>query len=152
MAKERSEKCCYESRFGGGWITAENYLAENMVARKARSKGQSLPQRFWEDAYWRKEMLAQIRHAASLLKEFSIEAILSALRHSDAKYIYSLGLRSTLVPLIRKSQALLDYQTGLPATQVEDINIRQKPLPPFGRQPSLLQRIRDLEDYGKEKT
>lgn len=152
MAKERSEKSCYASRFGGGWISAEQYLAENMCSRKGRSEGNELSPFFWREKYWEKEFLKQLRFAKELLSQFSMEAILSALRHPDAKRVYSLGLKSTLIPLISKEQTKINNRTRVQdEIEVPEVDINKPPRKPFGRGLSPLQRLRDLENGKKKK-
>lgn len=85
MAAERSEKSPFESKYGGGWVTAAQYLAEGMVARQARTKGADVPHRFWNKPQWKRDFLVQLRHAASLLMLYDAEAIIRVLRAGGKK-------------------------------------------------------------------
>jgi hypothetical protein len=151
MAKERTEKSCYESRFGAGWISASQYLAENMCARKARSQNNALAPLFWKDPYWEREFRLQLKHANELLETFSVEAIIKGLRHNDAKRIYSLGLKSVLVPLIRREQKQIEYQQDQLARQVQEqkdeepIKLDYTVRKTFSTKRSKLQQLRDLD-------
>jgi hypothetical protein len=152
LAKERTDKSPYQSRFGAGWISADKYLAENMCSRKGRAEGGELAPFFWKEEYWRKEFLKQLRFAADLLKVYSMESILAALRHNDAKRIYSLGAKSALIPLISKIQKQLDIRKeGETTTVVEPVDVNKPPRKPFGRGISPLQRLRELENGQKKK-
>jgi hypothetical protein len=153
MAKERTEQSCYQSRFGGGWLTASQYLAENMCSRKGRSEGSELAPFFWREPYWQKEFLKQKRFAEDLLKDFDIQSIIAALKHPDAKKIYSFGAKSTLIPLIQKHQRKLDIREEINSEgyNPEPVDVYQKPRKPFGRSPSLIQRLRELKDGEEEK-
>jgi hypothetical protein len=154
LAKNKTEKSCYASRFGAGWISAEQFLAENMCSRKGRSEGNELAPFFWREKYWEKEFLKQLRFARELVEQYSVEAIVAALRHPDAKKIYSFGLKSVLIPLISKEQRRIDTKEEIKQYEKpyvpEHVDIYKQPRKPFGRSPSLLQRLRDLEN-GKEK-
>ena len=144
MAINRSEKCSYQSRFGGGWISASQWLAENMCSRKARAESGELPPKFWHDSYWEKQLKLQLKHANDLLKKYKVEAIVEALKHPDAKKIYSLGLKSVIVPLIEKSQKKIDIVRE--PTKIDDVDITQKPRKPFSNKKNPLQILRELEN------
>jgi hypothetical protein len=119
-----------------------------MCDRFARSQNSSLPQKFWDNSYWLQKFKLQLMHANSLLKDYHIDNILSALRHPDAKKIYSLGLKKVLIPLIEQSQAQSITQqkiTKLEKIQIENVDTDQKPRRPFGRKTNL-QKLRELEN------
>ena len=150
MADNRTEKSCYESRFGGGWITAAQYLAENMVARRARSEKTSLPPKFWEIDKWKKDFLLQIRHANTLLADFCLDAILRTLRNSRCKNVYSLGLKSVIMPVLKDEQARIKTQMRkleeMPV--VEEVvlpAVAEPPRPSFQSRNSMLSKLRGLE-------
>jgi hypothetical protein len=168
MSEKKTEKSCYQSRFGANWITASQYLAENMCSRKSRSdEGKDLPQKFWTDKYWEKQLLLQIRHANELLKQYSVSSILKALKHPDCKRVYSLGLKSVLVPLIERferqeatTQKVLEAKmaTAKDAETTEDItpvDVCQKPRPAFStsknKSKNYLQRLRELDNGQKQQ-
>lgn len=151
MAKNKSEKSPYQSRFGAGWISPAQWLAENMCSRKSRAEnGGELPPRFWNDEYWEKQLRLQLKHANDLLKEFDMAVILTALKHPDAKRVYSLGLKSVLIPLMRRGQGIKNLQEEQRKTvntePLPKVDITQKPRQPFARQKSTLQRLRELDD------
>lgn len=156
MAKNKTEKSCYTSRFGAGWITAEVYLAENMCSRKGRSEGNELAPFFWREKYWEKEFLKQLRFARELVEEYSVQAIVAALKHPDAKKIYSFGLKSVLIPLISKEQRKIDTKEEIKQYEQpyvpEPVDIYKQPRKPFGPNRSVLQRLRDFENGEKKSS
>jgi len=81
----------YPSKFSPGkLISADKFLAEIICDRHARSKGITLPSKFWNTLpIWEKEFLKQLRSAKNLLNIYSIEAIFSALKTKKGKNIYS---------------------------------------------------------------
>lgn len=151
MAKQRSDKSPYQSRFGAGWISESQFLAENMCSRKARAEfGGELPAKFWQDPYWEKQLRLQLKHANDLLKEYSVTSILAALKHPDAKKVYSLGLKNVLLPLIQKAQNkqnLIKNQETKPIT-VDIVDVKQTPRKPFvpKNKKNNLQSLRDLDN------
>jgi hypothetical protein len=104
VAKEKSEKTPFWSKYGAEWITPAAYLAEEICGRKAWALDKkTLPSKFWnESEYWRKEFQAQITHAARLLVEYGVEDIVKALKHPDLKRVYSFGLKSKFVPILEE--------------------------------------------------
>jgi hypothetical protein len=161
MAKERSDKCPYESKFGGGWLNSVQFLAESMCARAARAQKTELPHKFWNDTYWLKKYKLQLKHAANLLKDFTVGEIIKGLKHQDARRIYSLGLTSVLVPLIEREKKLArireennqvnrveesadDYDTS-PANASGAENEIVQPRKPFSLGKNKLQKLRELD-------
>src|SRR5687768_14677129 len=108
MSDNASQKRPFRSSYGGGWITAQQLLAEVICARIARRDNVELVEGFWKSPRWSRECRLQLVLAASLLKEFSVAAVLAALKTTRGKRLYSLGLKSVLVPLIQAEQERLD--------------------------------------------
>lgn len=146
MPEQRSEKSCFASRFGGGWLAAGQYLAESMVDRMARKEGETLPLKFWELPRWKRVFLLQLRSANELLKSYSVEAIIRALRTTEGKKVYSLGA-PWLDGLIAGEQARLERQAEALKSQPPEAplpsGLPEAPRPAFVR-PSILNRLRDL--------
>ena len=154
MAKERSSTSCFQSKYGGGWISASQYLAEIMCAKEAASQKENLPDKFWNDDYWNKKFRKQISHATDLLKEYSVEDVLEALRHPDLKRVYSLGLKSAIVPILKRIKARKSRQAQQENSIIKDkdenpvtvtVNILEGPRKPFSTKTSSLKKLRDLE-------
>ena len=149
MAKNRSEKACFQSKFGGGWITAPQFLAEIMCERFAQSQGDHLSERFWDDSYWLKKFTQQATQASVFLKEYDIDVILKALAHPDLKRVYSFGLKSAFEPILKRTKwkmeqakPVVKQDTEIP----EPVNTNEKPRQPFSRKGNMLNKLRELED------
>lgn len=107
MAENRTVKSCYESAYGGGWITAAQRLAELSCEHKAKMSGETLISTFWQVPPWNKYFLQQINHANRLLKKYDMSAIINAWRHPQAKRVYSLGAPH-FIPIIEGEQRKID--------------------------------------------
>lgn len=147
MASKPSAKSCYQSHFGGGYVTVAQFLAEGMCARMARKQGKDLPDRFWNLPAWKRIWLNQQRLADALLKLYDARAIIAALKR--VKWVCSLGNTMTLDPLLREEQDRLDRQkqavagqpTSQPTPQIIDQPLTRTPYP--AKAPSLLSKLDD---------
>jgi hypothetical protein len=85
----------YDSKFDPGEkVRVEQWLAEYMCERAARSAGVELPLRFWRtDPVWEKKYAHQLRSAKTLLKLYDPKAISLALRSPQGKKVYSLAAK-----------------------------------------------------------
>lgn len=147
MAKERSDKCPFESRFGGGWIASAQYIAEAMCDRQARLQKIALATRFWQHDPWKREFLLQLKHANSLLKNYEVAAVIRALRSLKGKTTYSLGAPS-LKPLVKEQQRLLELERQKQQQAVVEpppSNIVEAPRPAFVKKKSPLDKLRELD-------
>lgn len=145
MAKDKTEKSCYESNYGGGWITAGQRLAEMACERKAASQEETLVPMFWQQGVWNTLFRQQINHANKLLKEHDIAAIMAALRRSDARRVYSLGA-PFFKPMVQQEQQKLELQRkridNAPLPQPSNTKALPRPVTRVGR--SLKDRLKDL--------
>ncbi len=119
-----------------------------MVARQARSKKLTLPMFFWNIEKWKRQFLLQIRQANSLLKLYSYQAILRALRTYEGKKVFSLGA-PFLDPLIKAEQEKLDRDkqriVETPAPPVEHVHTEpQAPRPAFVPKQNALSKLKEL--------
>lgn len=92
-------------------LTPAQWLAELMCERKAKSERKDLPVKFWDKKLypeWAKEWVKQAIIANRLLKKYSFEAIVAALKNPKALKIYSLGATKMLTPLIEQAQKQID--------------------------------------------
>ncbi len=139
----------YESRYGGGQITAAQFLAEIMCERKAAIDKNDLPVKFWNNPKWKKFFCLQVIYANSLLKLYSDKAILSVLKDPRTKKIYSLRLE-WLDPLFKEAQAKLDAQEHLeepaqPMITMTDGETTLRVRVPFGKKTNF-QKLRELDN------
>lgn len=101
----------FKSVYTDKLVTEAQYLAELMCERLAKHRGLTLHKGFWYTENWRRDFLMQLRFANQLIKLYSIEAILSALRSVDGKKIYSLAAK-WLDPLIKSEQDKIDAKAS----------------------------------------
>lgn len=121
----------YESRFGGGWITASQFLAESMCDRIARKDGIRLTHRFWDVGEWKQNFLVQLRAAASLLKKYPMKAIINALRTPQGKKVFSLNAVWFYPKFLEQANLLQEQEAlalaGEPHTPTEQTNTAPVP-------------------------
>lgn len=143
MAQEKSKKSGYSSKYGGGYISPAQFLAEMMCERLATKNKQKLPNRFWEDAFWAKTFKKQIMDANKLLKDHDIHHILKALDSFKCKFVYSLGLKNVLLPAIEYYERLSETeakaeevrrQSGTNLELRKDFDTSEKPRSAFSPQ------------------
>lgn len=103
-------KYAFQSRYctDKATITPAQYLAERICEKKAASLKLTLPTKFWLTETWKQEFIFQVVYANKLLKQFSIEAILAALKSPKSKYCVSLGPQGGLRKIIKAEQTRLD--------------------------------------------
>lgn len=141
----KTDKNCFRSNFGGGWITRANYLGESMCNRKAMLKKTKLPNNFWNLNEWKSEYKSQVFFASKLLKKFSIESIIKALKTEKGKRVYSLGA-PWLEPIIKEQQ--LKYETTKETLKSAEVTIlpenNESVRPAFISSESPLSKLRGL--------
>ncbi len=86
MAKKQTAQSAYESKYGGGFISGAQYLAEQMCERVAQKERTPLYPRFWQAETWKMLYLMQIRAANKLLNVYPVEVVLKALRRVPNAY------------------------------------------------------------------
>lgn len=149
MAKECSEDSPYKSRFGGGFLSKGQWLAENMMARMARRDKTELPHKFWNQPRWKRQFLNQLRLANSLLKLYDVEAIVRALNRREGKNIYSFSA-PWLNDLIKNEQEKyvkeIESLKEVAANRESEVLPEEEPVRPcFVQKPSLLDKLRQLD-------
>lgn len=148
MAQERSETNSYQSRYGGGWITSAQYIAEVMCERLAKKDKKDLPVKFWNTPTWKRAFLQQVLAANTVLKLFKPQAILAALRREWKAF----SLRAAwLTPVFQEEQSKLENQQQAieekETVKVEATVVKtdEKPRPTFYQKKSVLNKLRDLD-------
>lgn len=151
MPEQWSESCPYTSLYGGGYISASQYLAESMVARRARYNNITLPNKFWNIERWKRVFLLEVRHASRLLTLYSVEAIIKALRTKEGKRVYSFGAK-WLDPLIAEEQRLIDVanaaksqESEVKETEPTVVVGKTGPRPAFSPTKSKLDKLREFD-------
>lgn len=143
MADQRK----YDSAYGGGQITAAQFLAEFMVARLARVKGVRLPLKFWNLPAWKRTYRLQLLHAYSVLKLYSPEAVSRALRSPEGKKAFSLNAPWLDALFQAEQEKQLVSAVSESASQGEDLpaNLPSAPRPAFIPKASVLSKLRGLD-------
>ncbi len=113
-----------------------------MCDRIARKDGVTLKHRFWDEKKWRQVFLGQLDLANRLLKQYSAEAIIRALRTPQGKKIYSFGA-PFLPRLAETEQERLDKRSQEVPEAVKPA--QEKPRPNFVEKPTTLSKLRDLD-------
>jgi hypothetical protein len=147
MSKERTEHSKYQSSFAPPgetiFIRGDQYLAEVMCSRQAAKDKRSLGTKFWNDKEWLKAFRLQLKHAKELLQDFPVGVILKALNHRKAKNVYSLGLKSVLVPLCQDISKSEQVQKSAAPIHLEEVNILETPRKPIAKN-NLRNKLRGL--------
>jgi hypothetical protein len=149
MAAKETEHSRYKSKFGGGFITAAQFLAEMMCERVEGRKGKHLRWKFWDLPAWKKRYLAQVLQAQRLLKEYDASAIFRALRTREGKVVYSLSAKF-LLPMIVAEQDKLDLQKAArakmsPPPGPPPVETKWTPPPSFAEKKSIIYKLREVE-------
>lgn len=145
MPERRSDKSKYESRYGGGWISISQWLAEYICERQAIRTGGSLTVRFWKLPVWEVEFIKQIALANRLLKKYEPAAISRALQSQQGKTVMSLGA-PWLEQAVKQEQAKIDRQRLNPDTTPETPPpaTTEAVRPAFVEKPSLRNKLKGL--------
>jgi hypothetical protein len=157
MAKTRSSKSTYPSRFGGGHITIAQYITEYLCENIARVRGKELPQQFWEIEEWAKFFRTQItllnRH---LIKSYHPRAIVKALKDPRCKYVNSFG-GFMKVPNWKKVLTEMDSLCKIEDQRDSNLKLhiapdatKSKPIKRTGNK-TILSKLRETDD-GKEES
>ena len=144
MAKNRSEKSRYPSRYSpGGWGSASQYITELVCEKKAQREKKELPIKFWENKEWSKYYKYQITLANKLIKKYGEEPIVAALRDKRCWSTYS--LRSPFLEKIIQEKA--EQVVERPASAEYNINdseeVKHKT---NNNKKSIISKLRDLDE------
>ncbi len=94
MAKKRSEKSRYESKYSPkGYVTAAQYICELICEAKARNEKKELPLKFWELKEWQNYFVFQSKYANKLLKSYDERAIIAVLKKPANSKTFSLAAK-----------------------------------------------------------
>lgn len=89
MAKQRTEKSKFQSSFGERWISAGQYVAEEMCKRQAAHDKRRLPPDFWLVPQWAQLYKNLVTGANSLIRDFGETAVLKALSWKSLEWCSS---------------------------------------------------------------
>lgn len=100
----------YISKYSNGkYVTAAQYITELICENKAKQEKKDLYFKFWTSKEWSLYYRNQIATANKLVKEYNPQAIIRALKTTQATKIYSLRAPH-LMPIIEQQEDLLDKE------------------------------------------
>lgn len=152
MAKKRTNKSKYQSKYGGGYITPAQYIVERICEHKANQDNTGLPYKFWNTKKWRGFFRSQMTIANGLLKLYSPEAIVAALRQPKAAKVYSLGASFILDDLFDAEQKKIDaHKKNIKKSNRDKISkdVTSKPVK-FSSKKSKMNKLRALNGEKKK--
>lgn len=134
----------YKSKYSNGLVDAPHYITELICEKIANQKQLRLTQSFWDFLEWKTIFGKQLLLAKALLKIYSANAIIAALKNPLSNYVYSLGLQSILDPIIQAEEAKIKETEKL-AQSVKTVDEPQefKHVKSFGKQ-STINKLRGL--------
>ena len=103
MPRNQTVKSAYRSAYGGGFISASQYIAEILCEKLAIKQSKRLFFKFWNDKEWKKFFLYQITLANRLLKKFSASDIIKAIKSGDEYSLKSYTLLSRISKMAKQS-------------------------------------------------
>lgn len=126
MAEKRSTRSNFPSRYGGGWISAAQYVVEFQCEKKAKAEKRELFSLFWKHEEWAKYFRNQIAAANTLLKKYTVYEILAALK--DKRAWKTTSLRAPwLVPVLDSYKGKFDVVIPLETINADNIITTHRP-------------------------
>lgn len=145
MAKNRTDKSRYPSNYGGGWVSAAQYVTECLCVLIAKQEKKELQDKFWNKEPWNKIFRRQVPLAIKLLEEYHPEVVLSVLRDKKCRKIRSFGARYILDSLLKEKQREYDAKLAQQSGKTkEKTPTTQKPRKNSNNKKSLHARLRDI--------
>lgn len=143
MTSKRTDKSNYPSRYSpGGWVSAPQYITEFVCEKKAQADRKELPIKFWEIDEWKKYFRYQITIANQLLKDFSEEAVIAALRDNRCWKTYS--LRSPFLQgIIKEKQASIKER---PTDTNYGVSEKEVPSYKKNTKKTIVSKLKDLDE------
>lgn len=142
MAKRKTEKCPYQSRFTDSFVTAAQYITELICEKHAHSVYDGdLPRQFWKIKKWEKYYKYQIGHANRLVKKFPAKAIIDALLSPQTRKVYSLAnptLEYIIREFVKKEDPVINPERNIPDST------REKPRRQTRK--NIVSKLKDLDD------
>lgn len=158
MAKQRSKKSTYPSRYGGGHVTIAQYITEFLCENIAKAKGKELPPQFWEQDEWAKLFKLQIVLLnRQLIKKYHPRAIVKCLKDFRCKHVNSFG---AFLKVERWITVLKEHDAACRAADLREAQLQEtvavdatksKPRKVQGKK-HVLSTLRDLDNNGKESS
>lgn len=141
MAKRRTQKCSYHSRYNESYITAAQYITELICEKAAHQEHGDLPLQFWKLKRWVNYYKYQIKHAYKLLKQFPAQAIIDTLLHPRTKNVYSLAnpiLMQIIPDFIKTKDENINPKRSIPDSTTQQ--------PMSKPRKNIVSKLKDLDD------
>jgi len=146
MAKSRSEYSRFPSRYGGGNVTAGQYITECLCCLIARQQKKELGDQFWQKAPWDKVFRTQIPAAMELLSRYHPNVIIASLRDRRCWKIQSLRAKWLLEPILKEKDAEYRIQITAPQVIMEKTSTIQQPRHSVVKKKSLITLLKEVEN------
>jgi hypothetical protein len=146
MAKERSEESRFPSKFGGGWISASQFITECLCILIARQQKKQLCDRFWMRPPWNKIFREQIPAAVNLLKDYDTNVIIAALRDKRCWNMRSLRAMYILKPILDEKATKQSIIDNIEPAVMQKTNTIQQPVTKQTDKKSIISLLRETEN------
>ena len=119
MPANRTDSSKFPSRYGGGWLSASQYITECLCFLIARQEKKQLCDRFWQHAPWDHVFRNQIPAANTLLEEFPAQVVIAMLRDRRCWKLKSLRARSIFNHVLREKMNEYKAKESAPKVLME---------------------------------
>jgi hypothetical protein len=140
MGKQRTVKSIFESNYGGGNISAAQYITEQICSNISKKRQSELPQKFWNLPEWNKIFRGQIPAANKLLKFYPYQVIVATLRDKRLWWLESLRAKQ-LLPIL--DEYLKEYQSKQGQIKEDIVEEKQVIARPIGK-PNIINKLKGL--------
>lgn len=141
MAENQTIESRYESKYGGGFVTPAQYIAEMVCERMAKKDKKDLPYKFWNDDSWKMTFKSQLLAVLGLLKiGYSPIVIIAALK--TCPNLYSLRVKWFDKYLKAENEKYKRIEAS--KTVLNTVSVNEQPRPAFKDKESIRDKLRDL--------
>jgi hypothetical protein len=134
----------YISKYSNGkYVTAAQYITELICENKAKQEKKDLYFKFWTSKEWSLYYRNQIATANKLVKQYNPQAIIRALKTTQATKIYSLRAPH-LIPIIEQESVSIEKENQR-LTKEYDRNNNKKFTTNYNNNKSIISKLKELE-------
>lgn len=151
MAKTRTEHSRFPSRYGGGNVTAAQYITECLCWLIARQDKKVLVDQFWKHAPWDHIFRNQIPAANALIQEYHPNVVIAMLRDKRCWKLRSLRARSIFEHVLREKAAEQLVKDSAPVVLMEKTETVQQPRKRVTTRKSLMTLLRESEKSNESR-
>ena len=83
MAQKETDKSHYDSKWGGGKITAAQFIMELLCEKIATWRKKTLTNKFWLEKEWKQTYILQMLHVNALLKVYPEQVIITSIKRVE---------------------------------------------------------------------